>query len=564
MKYARKTLSLLLALVMVLALATTALADGYTVTITKGENDTATHEYEAYQIFKGDLAEDGKTLSNITWGTGIDQGQLGNLANAINALRDSSAEGYVALTASSTASDFANAIGELNASSDGTVAQAVASAIGAALSGTTEGTGGNTGVTGLSAGYYLIKDKDSSLANEENGAYTRFILQVVKDVTVAEKASVPTVIKKVDDKNDSDTTEDAVTWQDSADYDIGDSVPFQLTATTASTVSDYVKYHVTFQDKQSTGLDKPTSYTITVLGKTLTLAADATQAVTEITTGGTKISAEVVTPDSGYTFAIKVTFENTTAGSKISTEANSTAVVVDYSSVLNDNAVVGPTGNPNEVYLKYSNNPNATDDNEEGKTPEDKVIVFTYKTIVNKVDENGDPLEGAAFTLYKKVADSNVPGAKTGAEIKAELLGTNPSIKADALEDESYYVAKAMTLVTGSNTSFEYVGLDAGVYVLVETVIPDGYNAFVSETIIVTATHEVESANPTLLTLSADKVLTGDKETGILTGDIENRQGSTLPSTGGIGTTLFYVIGSILVIGAVVLLVSKKRMNAID
>ena len=560
MKTTKKLLALLLALTLVLSLTGTALA--YSVTINKASGDTATHTYEAYQIFAGDLSADGKTLSNISWGTGIDTSKLGDLAKAINALRDSGAEGYKALTADSSASDFADAIGELNVTYDDAKAQAVATAIGAALSTTTSGTGTATGVADLSAGYYLIKDKDGSLNDALNGAYTRFILQVVKDTTVTEKASVPTVMKKVDDKVDSDTSEDTVVWQDSADYDIGDSVPFQLTATTASTVNDYVKYHVTFQDKQSVGLDAPTSFTISVLNKKLTLAAGATEPATDTTDNGTKITAKIATPEANNTFAIEVAFENTNTGAKINDEANSTPIVVTYSSVLNSSAEVGPTGNPNEVYLKFSNNPNSTDDNDEGKTPVDKVIVFTYKTVVNKVNEEQKPLKGAEFTLYKKV-DSTVSDAQTGADIKAALKISNPSVNAEALENASYYVAKAMTQVASSETSFKYTGIDAGVYVLVETKIPDGYNAFAAEKITVTATHDTESDNPTLTELKADKVVTR-VDNGVLTGDVENRQGSTLPSTGGMGTTLFYVLGSVLVIGAVVLLVSKKRMNAAE
>ena len=212
----------------------------------------------------------------------------------------------------------------------------------------------------------------------------------------------------------------------------------RILLTTASTVNDYVKYHVTFQDKQSVGLDAPTSFTISVLNKELTLAAGATEPATATTDSGTKITAKIVTPEANNTFAIEVAFENNNQGAKINSEANNTPIVVTYSSVLNSSAEVGPTGNPNEVYLKYSNDSNSTDGREESKTPNDKVIVFTYKTVVNKVDENEQPLKGAEFTLYKKVMDSTVSGAQTGADIKAALKISSPSVNAEALEDASY------------------------------------------------------------------------------------------------------------------------------
>ena len=169
----------------------------FNVTIIKNETDTATHNYQAYQIFAGDLLveTDGtRTRSNITWGEGIDSTKLGPLALAINAL--TGATGDDALTATSTASKFAAAMGELNDAHDSATAQALAVALGAALSSTVAGNGAS-GVNGLEAGYYLIKDEDASLANVENGVYTRYMLQVVADVTVYEKASVPSVEKKL-------------------------------------------------------------------------------------------------------------------------------------------------------------------------------------------------------------------------------------------------------------------------------------------------------------------------------------------------------------------------------
>ena len=576
MKKMKKLVALIIATAMVLSMMSIAAfaadGDGYKVTITKDATDEGTHTYEAYQIFAGDLADN--KLSNITWGTGIDQSKLGDLADAINALRDTTVEGYVALTATSTAQQFADAISGLNATDDSATAQKVAEALAAALSSTSK-TGDDTGVGGLAAGYYLVQDKSAPVAPDDthnSGAQTRYILQVVENVTVNEKASVPSVEKKVKDANDTtDTAETTNAYQDSADYDIGDAVPFQITGTTASTADDYVKYHVTFVDDQSEGLDAPEQFSIAVLGQTLALN-NAAGASADATVGKIKVTASIVT--AGADFSIKVAFENTdNAGKteglvKLGSAVESQNIVITYTSKLNANAVLGATGNPNEVKLKYSANPNSSDDSEEdeGETPKDKVIVFTYKPVVNKVDENNQPLEGAGFTLYKEVGASYVAQTgetvQTGAEIKAALKAQNASINAAALKDASKYVAKAMTTVSGSTTSFEFKGIDDGTYVLVETTIPAGYNAFVAEEVQVSATHDVESDDPQLKTLTGGNRFSGDIDAGTLTGNVENQSGAVLPSTGGIGTTIFYVIGAILVIGAGVVLVTRRRMEA--
>ena len=591
MKKFKKMIALVIAMVMALAMSVTAFAEntpiatpegGFSVTVTPDDTDEGTHTYEAYQIFTGDLVQDedgNKILSNIGWGTGITVDA--DFVAAIEALRDSTAEGYKALTATSPAADFANAIAELNATHDDATAQAIAAAIGDALANPT-GTGSDKGVSGLQPGYYLIQDASAPVApdaDHNSGAKTRYILQVVDSVTIAEKASVPSVEKKVKDTNDSkaataagnadDYDSAGQILKDSADYDIGDAVPFQITATTASTAHDYTKYHVTIVDDQSDGLDAPANFSIAVLGQTLTLN-NAANASAQATVGKIKVTAAIVA--AGRDFQIKVTFENTdNAGKednfvKLGTAVDSQAIVVSYTSVLNSNAELGATGNPNEVFLKYSNNPNSSDDNEEGETPKDKVIVFTYKPVINKVDETDEPLEGAGFTLYKEVATGYVAKTgevvKTGAAIKADLAEQNSSIDASALKDDSNYVAKAMTLVTGSTTSFEFKGIDDGTYVLVETTIPKGYNAFVAEEFEVSATHDEESDDPTLTDLQGGDRLTGDVDAGTLTGKVENKSGSVLPSTGGMGTTLFYIVGAVLVIGAGVLLVTRRRMSA--
>ena len=599
MKHLKKLSALLIALVMVLSMGVMAFADntpietpdgGFEVIVNPHETDEGTHSYEAYQIFTGDLAVDeegNKILSNIAWGNGITHDAA--FAAAIEALRSGKdAEGYVPLTASSTATQFAEAIAALNADDDDATAQAVAAAIGAALISANAIEGTATGVEGLDPGYYLIKDAVAPTAPDDDhnsGAHTRYIVQVVDNVEITEKASVPSVVKKVKDTNDSkpataagnadDYDADGMKLKDSADYDIGDAVPFQITATTASTAADYIKYHVTIMDDQSAGLDAPESFSIAVLtGDPLTVNNTANATATK-TVGKIRVTATVVA--AGADFQIKVTFENidnidkaaTAPFVKLGTAVNSQAIVVSYTSVLNEDAEFGATGNPNEVYLKYSNNPNSTDDSDtdEGETPKDRVIVFTYKPVVNKVDENGDPLEGAGFTLYKEVADAETEGAEAGSAIKAALAQENPSINAVALEDAKYYITLEME-PDQAGTTFTYEGIDDGTYVLVETTIPTGYNAYVAQKFDVTAEHDEEADDPALTELEGGDVLTGvidentDKLTGELQGEIENKSGSVLPSTGGIGRRIFIVSGSILLVGAAILLITRRRMSA--
>ena len=212
-----------------------------------------------------------------------------------------------------------------------------------------------------------------------------------------------------------------------------------------------------------------------------------------------------------------------------------------YYAKLNENAVIGSKGNDNEVTLTYSNNPNKGGDGETGTTPKDKNIVFTYKVVVNKKDQSNNALAGAEFTLEKKTG--------TDANGKAVYAKVGDPIK------------------TNDGTSFEFNRLDDGDYRLTETKTPAGYNTIDPVEFTISATHSVEADDPKLLTLSGDKksgeaTFTPDKSAGSLTTDIVNKKGSTLPSTGGVGTHMFYVFGGCLVAAAVVLLALKKRKEA--
>ena len=510
MKHIKKLASLLLVLVMVFALATTAFAEETTYSITIN-NSAKDHTYEAYQIFTGDLS--GTTLSNIVWGSGVSEAGQTALGDAAAKAETLKTEADAKAFAKAVAPYLTTAAGSANTVTDGKYV-----------------------ISGLAAGYYLVKDQDGSLTGD-NDSYTEYIIQVVGNVTATPKSDVPEVQKKVKDINDStDTTK--TDWQDSADYDIGDSIPFQLKATLANNVSSYTTYKVVFHD---------------TLSKGLTYNNDA-----KVYIGGTETN--------GFTVTATVNADGTTTLTvscddvKALGAGNSSVITVEYTAKLNENAVLGSAGNPNEVYLEYSNNPNKSEkgNNETGETPKDVVIVFTYKTIINKVDSENKPLTGAAFKLEKLIK------GKDGAA-------------------DTWTTVKEFT-VDETTTSFTFSGLDDGQYKLTETKTPAGYNTIDPIYFVIEATHDETADAPTLKTLNAYLTdANGNKQTemkdgesvnidlgtvdltaGSITTTVVNKSGSELPSTGGIGTTIFYVLGGVLVLAAVVLLVTKKRMSGAE
>lgn len=501
MKHMKKLVSVLLTMVMVFAMTATVFADEptrYSITI---NNSAEGHIYEAYQIFTGDLS--GTTLSNIVWGNSVSEAGQTELGNAAAKAETLKTEADAKAFAKAVAPYLTNVAGSANTVTDGKYV-----------------------ISGLAAGYYLVKDQEGSLTGD-NDSYTEYIVKVVSNTTATPKSDTPEVQKKVKDINDS--TDDAATdWQDSADYDIGDSVPFQLKATLANNVSSYTTYKVVFHDIQSKGLTYNNDAKVYIDGKetngftvTPTVNADGTTTLT--------VSCDDV---------------------KALGAGNSSVITVEYTANLNENAVLGSAGNPNEVYLEYSNNPNKSEEgnNETGNTPKDVVIVFTYKTIINKVTKNPDygsdvegskefiPLTGAEFTLEKYNKKTNNWDAIT-------------------------------VVKNGEGTTFTFSGLDDGNYRLTETTTPAGYNTIDPIKFTVTAEHDVLSDNPALTSLSGNATtgeitFTSNTTEGSLSADVVNNAGNTLPETGGMGTTIFYVLGSILVLGAAVLLITRKRMGA--
>lgn len=500
MKTIKRSIALVLAMILALAMSVTVFAapnadqNTFSLTLNKAVKG---HTYEAYQILSGDLSADKATLSNIKWGEGIN------------------AEGQTAL--GGDAAEYAKTLAEMGNNSSELKEQAqiiganLASASGSVT--VTDPDAKNV-ISNLKPGYYLIKDKDDSLQGQES--YTEFILHVTDDVDANVKADVPSVEKKVKDTND--TTGETTGWQDSADYDIGDDVPFQLTATLANNIESYKTYSLKFNDTLSKGLDYNNDAVIKLGDKV----------VTDSFTSSYDETAKTLT----------FTCDNILAfGAK-----NSDKIVVEYTAKLNENAEIGAAGNPNTVYLDFSNNPNNGGEGDRGKTPEDKVIVFTYKLTVNKVDKENKPLTGAEFSLFKKV-------------------------KVDGKDELELVEVKKILSTNAEGTVFGFTGLDDGTYVLRETKTPDGYNSIEDQTFTISAKHDENSDDPKLTELTGD-VASGSiidlgvmLEKGELSTDVVNNKGSVLPSTGGAGRVAIYVIGAILVLGGGIVLVTKKRVR---
>lgn len=450
------------------------------------------HTYEAYQIFTGDLA-DGK-LSNVKWGS----------ATAKNGTAVTDAE-------LKTVTDLASKSVNDNA-------QATANAIAAYLTSDAQPTAtiDDTNPTAqVPSGYYLIKDKNNTVPDGQ--AATTYIVTVAGNVTITPKSDVPSFEKKLKDTND--TTGETSDWQDSADYDINDAVPFKLEGTVASNYADYDTYYFAFHDVEE---------------NSLTFNKDSVKVYvddTEITSGYSVVTEGLT---DGCTFEVKFanlkTIDGVKAGSKIR---------VEYTSTLNENAVLGKHGNVNKAKLQYSNNPNDEQGGETsptGETPWDNVIVFTYKTVINKVDDKNQPLKGAEFTLSKKMKN----GSTTTVAVVKDSEGT----------------------------TFTFNGLDDGDYVLTETKTPAGYNKIDDITFTVTANHTItwegEDRDTILTSLSGNAAsgeitFTPTDDKSELDTSVVNKPGSSLPETGGMGTIVLYAAGAVLVIVAGVYFGLKKK-----
>ncbi|MGI6249076.1 MAG: isopeptide-forming domain-containing fimbrial protein [Acutalibacteraceae bacterium] len=538
MKNVKKLAGLLLALVMLMSLTTTAFAA--TVTLPADEI-LAGHSFTAYQVFTG--REENGVLSDIQWGTGI------NSTAFLAALKADPTYGAL-FAACTTAAQVANVLGDNNTNT--ALANKVAKIAEDYKAG--DGIALVSGENELADGYYLIVDTTTNVG--EGSAYNAALLQVVGDIDIQVKTDAPTVEKKVkeDDKYDKYNTNDGygVGYNDVADYNIGEAVPFTLIGSVPD-MSRYDTYKYIFHDTLSAGLTPPAESGIVVY-----LSADKAVGAGD----------SIVTSS----FDIDVTGQVITVSSNniknILGIAEGMYLIVAYNAVLNENADIGLPGNENTVYLEYSNKPDqsgAGDTDNTGETPEDKAIVFTYELDTTKVDgkNTSTKLQGAQFVLL------NADASKVAKITNGKFDGWQ-NIPAAGPGGVITWPADSILTSAADTGLFSVTGLDDGTYRLREIVAPAGYNLLTADiVVIITATtangqtwNGVPGTALTHLAVTADGVAgTADITTGIAAITIANNAGSTLPETGGIGTTLFYIAGAVLVLAAVVLLVTKKRMK---
>lgn len=521
-KTIKKLLAALLAVAMVCAMAIPAFA--YDT-----EEVRAHHSFEAFQIFKGDVSDDNTKISNVKWGK--------NITNSTDFLEKLTADSTIGgeFNNPTTPQDVLAVISKWHDSDNNSIAFArfVCHYLysGAVDPGTSIPSSGDVVEIPINeAGYYLIVDTTDFRPGDSYHAYNSFLLKVSQgkfNLQIKPKYVKPTVEKKVYDNDDISS---AGGWGSSADHAINEKFKFQLIAKLPASddrAYDYYKeYAVCFNDTLSAGITFDKLDTVEI-------------------TNGDGSTPQVINnytldpndPQSSFKLSIddvKTCVPDLNKGATIT---------VTYTAHLNDNATVNTAGGPattdnkNRVYLEYSNNPRI--DTSLDQTTTSEVCVYTYQlnnTKYHDDDTQGNELGGAGFKLYSDADCKN--------EVKLYQ------------KDNFYFPIKDATdkdavemMISGQDGQFNVKGLDAGTYYLKETNPPTDYNACADKKIVISATHTEYN-----VTLSGESNLNNkiiNKKAG----------GITLPSTGGIGTTIFYVVGGGLMVAAIVLLVTKKRME---
>ena len=553
----KRTLRLFTAVIftvfMVMSMSVTAIAaeGDFTITINKPTNDKANHTYDGYRIFAGTLAQDG-SLTEVTWGAGIADGD-----DFIADLKADTTVGS-AFTSATKASDVAKALeGKDN---DGPFMQAFAKVVSANL-GTKAFSEQASPITvaKADAGYYFIKDKDNSFADPGYGAYSRFILKVVGNVELTAKADVPTFDKNIVEDGEKVKNNTA---------SVGDKVNYQIDSKVPD-MTGYTKYFFVVEDEMTTGLTFNDDIKVTIGTKELDKDDDYT----------------VTSTAHSFKLVLK-NFINYNTGDDIK---------IEYSATLNKDANITEGTNDNTANLTYSNNPNITPNSTTdepgpgdvtGKTPDIKTVTGTSGIQIDKIDGGTSAaLSGAKFMIEGKGVKAVIVN---GTVFKKSDAGTHYMLKNGSFTDEAptdqtkknydsittkYAEVKVDNTLTSAeginnigytkapNGYLSFAGLDAGEYTITELEAPEGYNKL-PDTITVTLSAQYNANdNRFVWTCKMGNTTVDSQIDGCYHFQVANNKGATLPGTGGMGTTIFYVVGGLLIVCAGALLVTKIRMG---
>lgn len=599
MKKIRKLLSIILCLALTLCLALPALAtEGkYTLTI---KSETSGHTYEAYQIFAGDLAKvpgtDLDTLVNIKWGAGVQ-----NTDALLKEIKTIVVSGSTPFQNCEDPNDIADVLTEYPDDAEALDAFAAVVAkylktTATASAPTVETTGEGdkkeyvATISGLAAGYYLVQD-DTDQTIGAGGAFTKFILQIVKDANVDAKADAPTLEKKV-------SNTDGANYGDAAAASVGSEVYFKITSKVPD-MDGYNKYFFIVNDTLSEGLTFNNDLAIKI-GTDTVLDNPSDYTVTQTQ------DPESPTPGTGSKTKLEIVFKNFITKKNFAGQA----ITITYSATVNEHAEIGTTGNLNTANLVYSNNPNVEYEGDPtnpdkpkpggndptGVTPNDITAVYVTAIQIHKVDTSGKVLTGAGFTLtgtgviktgvtqfnsfeedergtYYKLVNGSYTTKAPNPDGSENDLYESTTTKYSPVEDTTTnWITKSETVavqgMVGETGVLKFEGLGTGEYTIAETTVPENYNKIEDITVVISCELPGEIKAGTehcTWKYQIGSEVVKEAANGIIPVTIENRSGAELPSTGGIGTTIFVYGGIILMVlalGVVAVRTYSRKKNA--
>ena len=567
MKHMKRAAALFLALIMIMSLAVTAFATAPTGKITVNKSSTVTLEgktFKAYKVLDATMKDPQDPAKGISYTVPAEMKEF--YATNLSIDQDAADFDTQVITAMKTKLDSADTKYKF-------AREILEAAKAAKITPETADTKTNDAHTfaDLPLGYYVIEDEGSTtpissvMLNTPNNS--------AKGVEITLKADKPAVDKKIDGNNDTDAGSSGdVSYNTAA---VGDKVPFKI-STAVPDMAGYTKYFFIVNDTLSKGLTFNNDVVITVDGKTLDSG-----------------KYEVTTTSVEGSTALKIVFKNF-----IEQAANKNKpIVITYTATVNQNAVIGVEGNTNKAVIRFSNNPNVTpkenhenpdephDDDKDkvsGETPSSETYTYVTGVKINKVDEADKALKGAKFkiegtklnTVLVKKGTFRQSGEGTYYKLKDGTYTTEASSPETADQYESTETKYARTEnatpiikadevvyegVVGEDGVLSFDGLGAGQYKITELEAPQGYH-LLKDPMEITITCELPDAD-TAPKNCTWKVSGGTSSVadGIVTVKVVNKAGSVLPETGGMGTTTFFVVGSMLVMASAVLLIADKR-----